>query len=99
MKYYSKYYAFKASIKEQSITIKDKIKIWIFNNFSFDFKTYFIIINNWIQKDKKLENNKVLFKVIEKKDTYIKAKHKTFANFALTKSNTKYKIRVSKEKK
>lgn len=38
-----------------------------------------------MQKDEKLEEDKVLFNIIEKKKTYIKAKYKAFANFALTK--------------
>ena len=42
-----------------------------------------------MQKNKKLEENKVLFKVIEKEKTGIKAKYKAFANFVLIKSNAK----------
>lgn len=55
------------------------------NNLSPTFKIYLIIINNQMQKDKKLEEDKVLFNIIEKEKTYIKAKYKAFANFALTK--------------
>lgn len=33
-----------------------------------------------MQKSKYLKNNKVFFKFIEKKKTYIKAKYKDFAN-------------------
>ena len=97
--YCSKYYALKASIKEQSITIEDALKIWMLNNFGPAFKTYLTIINNQMQKDKKLKEDKVLFKAIEKEETYIKAKHKASANFALTKSNAKSKRKASKEKK
>lgn len=43
-----------------------------------------------MQKDKKLEKDKVLFKAIEKEKSYIKDKHKASANFTLTKSNTKF---------
>ena len=52
-----------------------------------------------MQKDEKLEENKVLFKAIEEEETRIKAKYKASANFASTKSNAKFKRRASKEKK
>lgn len=44
--YRSKYYALKASIKEQNITIKATLKIWMLNNLGSAFKTYFTIVNN-----------------------------------------------------
>lgn len=68
------------------------------NNLSPAFKTYLTIINNQIQNVEKLEENNILFKTIDKKETYIKAKHKAFINFALIKSNAKHKKRASKKK-
>lgn len=47
-KYQSKYYIFKASIKEQRITIEDAIKIQMLNNLGPVFKTYLTIVNNWM---------------------------------------------------
>ena len=55
--YCSKYYALKTSIQEQNITIKDALKIWILNNLGPAFKIYLIIVINWMQKDKKLEED------------------------------------------
>ena len=48
--YYSKYYSLKASIKEQSITIEDILKIWMLNHFGPAFKIYLTVINNCMQK-------------------------------------------------
>lgn len=62
--------------------IKDASKIWMFNNLGPKFKTYFTIVNNQMQKNKKLEDNEVLFKAIGEEKTCIKAKYKVFANFA-----------------
>lgn len=42
-----------------------------------------------MQKDKKLEKDKVFFMAIEEEKSYIKDKYKAFANFTLAKSNTK----------
>lgn len=67
--YRSKYYVLKANIIEQNITIKDAIKIQMLKNLGFIFKTYFTIINNQMQKKKKLDEDKTLFKVIEKEKT------------------------------
>ena len=97
--YRSKYYTFKASIKEQNITIEDALKIRMLNNLGPTFKTYLTIVNNQMQKDEKLKEDEVLFKAIKEKKTRIKAKHKAFANFASTKSNAKPKKGASKEKK
>lgn len=83
-KYCSKYHALKASDQEQSITIKDVLKIWMFNNPGPIFKTYLIIINDWMQKDEKLEDDEILFKAIEKEETRIKAKYKVSTNFLST---------------
>lgn len=47
-KYCSKYYVFKASIKEQNITIKNVFKIQILNNLGPKFKTYLIVVENQI---------------------------------------------------
>lgn len=52
-----------------------------------------------MQKDKKLEEDQVLFKAIEEEKTRIKAKHKVFSNFAETKSNTKPQRGAAKGKK
>lgn len=46
------------------------------NNLSPAFKTYLTIVNDWMQKDEKLEENKVLLKPIEERRTHIKAEHK-----------------------
>lgn len=75
------------------------LKIWILNNLELVFKNYLTIVNNWIQKDEKLENDKVLFKAIKKAETWIKAEYKVFANFAITKLNAKSQRRAAKEKK
>ena len=50
--YRSKYYALKASIKGQSITIEDALKIRMFNNLGPAFKTYLTVVNDRMQKDK-----------------------------------------------
>lgn len=85
VKYCSKNYVFKASIKEQNIIIKDALKIHIFNTFGLVLKIYLTIVNNWVQKAEKLEGDKILFKALEEEDTCIKAESKTSANFAVTK--------------
>lgn len=97
-KYCSKYYALKTIIKKQNITIKDALKIWILNNLGSVFITYLTIINNQMQKDKKLEEDKVLFKAIDKEKTCIKTKHKASANFVLTKLNAKPQEKATKKK-
>lgn len=83
--YRSKYYALKASIKEQIITIEDALKIRM--------------LNDRMRKDEKLEEYVVLFKAIEEDETRNKGGHKASANFASTKSNAKPKGGASKEKK
>lgn len=85
--YRSEYYALKASIKEQSITIEDALKIWMLNNLGPAFKTYLTVVNDWMRKDEKLEEDEVLFKAIEEEETRIRVKYKASINFALTKSN------------
>lgn len=72
--YQSKCYILKANIIEQNITIKDALKIWILNNLKSIFKTYLIIVNNQMQKNRKLEKVKVIFKTIEEKETSIVSK-------------------------
>lgn len=89
-KYCSKYYILKASIKKQNIIIEDALQIWILNNLGLVFKIYLTIVNNQMQKNKKLEEDEVLFKAIEEEKTCFKAEHKTSANFTLTKSNAKF---------
>lgn len=71
----------------------------MFNNLDPAFKTYFIVVNNHMQKDEKLEKNKVLFKFIEEKKTRIKVKYKISTNFASIMSNTISKRGASKRKK
>lgn len=73
VEYHSKYYVFKASIKEQYIIIENTLKIRILNNLSLVFKTYLIILNNQMQKYEKLKEDEVLFKAIEQEKTCIKA--------------------------
>ena len=87
--YRSKYYIFKASIKEQNITIKNAFKIRRINNLGPVFNIYLIVVNDWMLKNKQLEEDEVLFKAIEEEETYIKAEYKASANFATTKFNTK----------
>lgn len=67
--YRSKYYILKANVIKQSIIITDALKIQILNNLEFVFKTYLTVGNNWMQKEKKLEEYKTLFKVIKKEET------------------------------
>lgn len=57
------------------------------NNLGPLFKTYLTAIINWMWKNKKLEDDKVLFKAIKEEKTWIKAKHKISINFTLAKSN------------
>lgn len=45
-KYCFKYYILKINIKKQNISIKDMLKIRIFNNLGSIFKIYFNIVNN-----------------------------------------------------
>lgn len=52
-----------------------------------------------MQKDKKLEEDKVLLKAIEEEKTRIKAKHKASANFATIKLNAKSQGGATKRKK
>ena len=76
-----------ASIKKQSITIEDTLKIWMLNNLGPAFKTYLTVVNNWMQKDKKFEEDEALFKAIKKKETQIITEQKPIANFATIKSH------------
>ena len=87
--YCSKYYALKASIKEQSITIEDALKIRMLNNLGPTFKTYLTVVNDRMRKDEHLEEDETLFKAIEEEETRIKAESKASANFAATKSHSK----------
>ena len=97
--YRSKYYALKASIKEQSITIEDALKIRMLNNLGPAFKTYLTVVNDRMRKDEKLEEDDVLFKAIEEEETRIKADPTASANFASTKSNAKPQGGAAKGKK
>ena len=71
----------------------------MFNNLGPEFKTYLTVVNDRMQKDKKLEKDKVLFKAIEEKETWIKAKRKACANFISTNSNAKSSRDSAKKKK
>lgn len=71
----------------------------MFNNFRPAFETYFTVVNNWMQKDEKLEEDEILFKVIEEKKTHIKAKYKAFVNFTMIKSNAQSQERAAKGEK
>lgn len=62
------------------------------------FKTKLTMINNQMQKNKKLEKNKVLFKAIEEKETRIKVEHKAFSNFITKKLNAKSQRGSAKKK-
>lgn len=42
------------------------------DNLCLTFKTYLTVINDQMQKDEKLEKDKLLFKAIKKKKTCIK---------------------------
>ena len=59
------------------------------NNLELAFKTYLTVINDGMRKDKKLEEDEVLFKAIEEQETRINADHRDSANFASMKSNAK----------
>ena len=87
--YCSKYYALKASIKEQSITIEDAFKIRMLNKLGPAFKTYLTVVNNRMQKDEQLQEDETLFKAIEEEKTRIKAKSKASVNFATIKLHFK----------
>ncbi len=94
-----KYYTVKASIKKQSITIEDALKIRILNNFRPAFKKYLTVVNDQMRKEEKLEDDDVLFKAIDEEETHIKADNKTSANFGSTKSNAKPQGGAAKGKK
>lgn len=83
--YRSKYYALKASITEQSITIEDALKIRMLNNLGPAFKPCLIVVNDRMRKGKKLEEDGALFKAIEEEETRIVTEQKASANFAATK--------------
>ncbi len=65
--YRSKYYALKASIKEQSITIEGALKTRMLNNLASAFKTYLTIVNDRMQKDEKLEEDDVFLRPLRRK--------------------------------
>lgn len=85
--YLSKYYILKTSFKKQSITIEDAFKIWILNNLGLAFKIYLTVVNDRMRKYKKLEEDKVLFKAIGEKESWILAELKTSVNFVTTNSH------------
>lgn len=92
-----KYYTFKAYIKEQNITLENILKIRMLINLKLIFKIFFTDINN--QMPKKLKKNQILFKAIKEEKTCIKAKHKTFANFATSMIKANPRKRPVKGKK
>ncbi len=59
------------------------------NNLGPVFKTYLTVVNDRIRRDKKLEEDGVIFRAIEEEETRIKADHRASANFTSTKSNAK----------
>lgn len=91
--YRSKYYALKASILEQKITIEDALKIRMLNNLGPAFKTYLTVVNDRMRTDEKLEDDEILFKAIEEEETRMKADQKASANFASTRSQGNVKER------
>ena len=56
--YWPKYFALKASITEKNITIKDSLKIWMWNSRGSVFKTYITIINDSLREDAKPSKKK-----------------------------------------
>ncbi len=96
--YRSKYYTLQTSIKERSITIENAFRTQMLNNHGPSFKTYLTVVNDGIRKDKKLEEDDILFKAIEEEKTRINANHRASANFASTKSNAKPQGGAAKEK-
>lgn len=97
--YFFIYYVSQASIKEQFSSIKNMLKMWLFNHLALIFKTYFTFIIPSIQNDIMLDEIEILFKVIEEKKTLIKVKYKAFANIAIIKLNTQSKQILTKEQK
>ncbi len=97
--YRSKYYTHNASIKEQSISIEDALKIRLLNNLWPAFKTYLTVVNDRMRKDEKLKEDDVLFKAIEEEKTRIKADHRASVNLVSTKSNAKPQGGAAKIKK
>lgn len=87
VEYWSKYYAWKANITEQNIAIKDTLKIQMLNNLGPVFITYLTVVNNQMSKDKKLKEDKRLFKLIQEEETQIVIEQNTSANFAMKKFN------------
>ena len=67
--YRSKYYALKAKISEQTITIGDSLKIWMLNNLRLAFKTYFTIVNDRIGKDANPDDDKTILKAVQEEKT------------------------------
>ena len=57
------------------------------NKLMLSFKVHLTVINKWMQNDKKLEEDDVLFKAIEEEETRIKVDHRASENFASTESN------------
>lgn len=70
----------------------------MFNNFGPTFKIYLIVVNNQMQKNKKLKKDKILLKAIKEEKTGIKAKYKASA-YISTKLNIKLQKRADKRKK
>ena len=81
--YRSKYYALKAKITEQRITIEDALKFQILNNLWPSFRTYLTIVNDCIGRDAKLDDDETIFKAIQEEKTWMKANQKAFANIAV----------------
>ena len=99
VEYPSKYYTLKVSIKDQTITINNSLKIQMLNNLWPPFKTYLIVVNDQIRKDEKLDEDNVLFKAIEEEETNIKTDYRASADFVSTKLNAKPQRRAARRKK
>lgn len=97
--YRSKYYALKASIIEQKITIKDALKIRMLNNLGPSFKTYLTVVNDRMRTKETLDDDETLFKAIEEEETRMKAEQKAFEKFASAKDQSKTQDKEKKEKK
>ncbi len=69
------------------------------NNLGPTFKTHLTFVKDEIRKDKKLEEDDVLFKAIEEEETRIKVNHRASANFASIKSSAKPQGEATKGKK
>lgn len=66
-KYCLKYYALKASIKKQNITIKNTLKIWILNNFGLKLKSTSLLSKIARKKTNNLREIRFCLRLLKKK--------------------------------